>query len=110
MGALYHMLCVMIVSKLLQLDKNRINTTIRNIYPDGAGRETGGDRAVPARSPVYSRQSLTTFRAQKSDFSISRPMKTLTISMNCTQRYIGIISQSVNRVRIKASRTVTVQV
>ena len=31
-------------------------------------------------------QSLTTFRAQKSDLSISRPMKTFTMSMNCTNR------------------------
>ena len=28
--------------------------------------------------------SLTTFRAQKSDRSISRPMMTFTMSMNCT--------------------------
>ena len=71
MDALYHMLYATDISKVLQFDKNHRKNRAGMPGPDRKTRQSA---------------SLTTFRAQKSERSMIRPMTTFRMSMNCTHR------------------------
>ena len=87
--------CSFCVDKIEYIDYKDINRLRRFTNERGKilPRRMSGNCAIRpkakllrVRSEQFFYQSLTTFRAQKSERSISRPMMTFRMSMNCTQK------------------------